>query len=677
MDTRFPSATDYLELLARFPAYLGQAWREVDDEHGYFGDPSHLESGLRTNANVMFCAALLASEPEFQSTRPDQAAHLLRRARSTLRYLTDAHLTGPGTCADGAAWGGVWQSAWWTTRLALGARLIWDRLTPTERAGVERVVVHEADHLLPLIVPTGLEEDTKAEENAWDAEILATAIALFPDHAQRPVWRDKLCAYGFNVFSVARDREASGIIEGKPLRDWVTTVNLHSDYTLENHGAYHFCYVASPLHSLAWASYALVSQGIAPPAALRHHVREVWETAKITFLDRRFAYVGGQDWARYTYGEYFIVPALVWLQHWLDDSDARDIEQARVQTLREEQADNADGSFFGRRFTQPHYHGQCAKYETDCYANLGLAYLWRRMTPNPTAPATAGSPARTLAGQRVSPECGIAFARSSQCFASFSWKTLTAPYPLALFVPLGRDDLAEWAPGNLFGRLVLFNEDPGAVWIRRMQETASGFEIRGTVVYRGRKGRILYTHDLEYQVDMAAGTAEVASAFTAQQRLFVRRAEGLALALPNDRFNGFVRRIESEQGSLDLRFDPAQRPAWLRKSGLPYRILRKGLRETLRDGPRHPISGRWLNIDGVLGIAAVGGEATGFLIHQPAGRNLDNGSLHLDRIYCPLTPLNRRFNPGDTLLKTRFRLIAGDAKATQKLLEDAIPCRLP
>lgn len=110
---------------------------------------------------------------------------------------------------------------------------------------------------------------------------------------------------------------------------------------------------------------------------------------------------------------------------------------------------------------------------------------------------------------------------------------------------------------------------------------------------------------------------------------------------------------------------------------MPYRILRKGLRETLRDGPRHPISGRWLNIDGVLGIAAVGGEATGFLIHQPAGRNLDNGSLHLDRIYCPLTPLNRRFNPGDTILKTRFRLIAGDAKATQKLLEDTIPCRLP
>lgn len=671
MDRNFPGPADYLAALSRFPLYLSQAWRTIDEDRAYFGDPSHLESGIRTNGNVVFCAALLASNPAYQPADPAyEAPVLLQQARAVLRYLTDAHTTGVGRCADGHAWGGVWQSAWWSTRMALGAKLIWEHLTASEHSAIERVVVHEADHLLTLIVPTGLEEDTKAEENAWDAEILATAIALFPDHAHRPLWWEKLCAYGFNVFSVASDRKSDVVVEGKPLRDWVSTVNLHSDFTLENHGAYHFCYVASPLHSLAWASYALRSQGIEPPAALQHHLTDVWNTAKSTFLDRRFAYIGGQDWARYTYGEYFIVPSLVWIASLLDDPDARAIEIARFRTLCEEQTENQDGSFFGRRFTQPHYRGQCAKYETDCYANLGLAYLWHRLLPPLVAPAAPETLAINLAGRLVSPECGIAFARSSRLFASFSWKTLTAPYPLALFVPLGHDDLAEWAPGNLFGRIVVAREDPSAVWIRRMRETANGFEIKGSVVYRGRKGRIVYTHDLEYQVDMETRTANVASCFVARQKIFVRRIEGLSLALPNDRFNGFERHIVSEQGPLHLTFDPERRPLWLRKHGLPYRMLRRVLRETLRDGPCHPVDSRWLNIDGVLGIAAIHSGASGFLIHQPAGRNLDNGSMHLDRVYCPLSQPNRFFLPGEELLNTRYKLIAGDAAATLRTLEE-------
>lgn len=674
MHMSFPAPRDYLDSLSRFPLYLSQAWRNIDDGHGFFGDPSHLESGIRTNGNVVFCAALLASDPSYAPLDPAfDARFLLQRARAVLRYLTQAHVTGEGRCGDGHAWGGVWQSAWWTTRMALGAKLMWEHLTTSERSAIERVVVHEADHLLPLIVPTGLEEDTKAEENAWDAEILATAIALFPDHAHRPLWWEKLCAYGFNVFSVASDRKSEAVIDGKPLREWVSTVNLHSDFTLENHGAYHFCYIASPLHSLAWASYALRSQDITPPAALQHHLGDVWNTAKSTFMDRRFAYVGGQDWARYTYGEYFIVPSLVWLHSVLGDPDARAIEASRFRTLAEEQGDNPDGSFFGRRFTRPHYRGQCAKYETDCYANLGLAYLWHRLLPPPAVPTTPENLTKNLSGRLVSPECGIAFARSSRLFASFSWKTLTTPYPLALFVPLGHDDLAEWAPGNLFGRIVLANEDPSAVWIRRMHETTTGFEIRGTVVYRGRKGRIVYTHDLEYQVDMETATATIASRFVARQKILVRRIEGLNLALPNDRFNNFKRSIFSEQGHQELTFDPERRPLWLRKHSLPYRVLRRLLRETLRDGPRHTVDSRWLNIDGVMGIVDIHPGESGFLIHQPAGRNLDNGSLHLDRVYCPVKGLNQNFRPEEEILSTRFILIAGDVAATRLLLEETTP----
>ena len=660
---------DYQAALANFPRYLANAWHDLGDGRGYFGDPSHLEAGMRSTGNVIFTAALLTSDPEYHPIDDEGSrVGLLIKARAGLAYMTHAHITGGGVCADGQPWGGVWQSSWWTTRMALGAKLIWDHLTEDERCSVERVVVFEADLQLPRLIPTGLAEDTKAEENAWDTEILATAMAMFPDHPHWALWERKLCAFAYNTFSIAQDHQEDRLTDGKPLCDWVHTVNLHSDFTLENHGAYHFCYVASPLHSLAWADYALRSQGIKSPDALYHHVADVWARVKSTFLTKRFAYVSGQDWARYTYGAYFIVPALVWLQSRLADSDARAIELARLQSLREEQYENADGSWFGRRFTQPHYTGQTAKYETDCYANIGLAYALHRLYQ----PHIKATPAKELPGHlngcHVSPECGIAFVRSDRLFASFSWRTLTEPHPLALFVPLADESLAEWQANNLFGRVVLAFEDPSAVWVRGMESTGNGFKVVGKVIYRGRGGRILYVHELRYEVDAKTQTALIRSRFVAHAKIFVRRAEGLCLAIPNDRFNGYTRTVSSLSGKIEARFNPAERPFWLRGRSLIQRLFRRLLREFQRDGHRHPMKGPWVNIDGKLGIVATN-DNPGFLLRRPYGRNLPDGSLHYDLLYAPLLPLNRYYRPGEEIFRTEYTLLVGDSVATQAFAE--------
>ena len=674
MSAYSPTPNEYLGCLAGFPRYLENAWHELAPGRGRFGDPSHLENGIRTMGNVVWVAALLASDPGFGSATGDPGrAEMLVKARAALAYLTEGHVTGTGVCGDGQQWGGVWQSAWWTTRMALGARLIWPQLTASEQAAVARVVAFEADLQLPRIVPSGLAEDTKAEENAWDAEILATAIAVLPDHPHRPLWWEKLLEFAYNTFSVAADRSDPRPADGQPLRERVYTVNLYSDFTLENHGAYHFCYVASPLHSLAFAAYALAEAGIAWPGALDHHVAEVWARAKPTFLRERFAYVGGQDWARYTYGNYFIVPALVWMQQRLDDPDLRAIEAARFLCLRAEQAENDDGSFFGRRFTTPHYTGQNGKYETDCYANLALAYRLHRLAgtaDTPAVPAPAGRPEPLpLSGRLVSPESGIAYVRTPELFASFSWKTLTEPLPLALFAPVRREELLEWQPGNLFGRVWLRGESPSAVWVRRMREEGSGFRIAGTVIYRGRSGQILYTQELEFAVNAGAGSAEVHSRFTAVQAVETIRVEGLSLAIANDRWNGCMLHLHHAGGSLPLRFDPDRRPFWLYRRDLPSRALRKLLRTNLRDGPRHTLQGRWVNVDGAYGVIAHGAEPPPFVLYQPAGRNLPDGSLHFERLFCPLILGRRRFGPGELILDSRFTLLIGDADATRHTAE--------
>jgi hypothetical protein len=223
--------------------------------------------------------------------------------------------------------------------MALGASLIWDKLSPEELQRVERVVVHEASRHLERKAPGGASRDTKSEENAWDTEVLAAAVALFPKHQKAPAWREKLIEFYLNSLSAPQDRTSDQLVDGKPLKDQVYTENIHSDFTIENHGAYHFCYMACPLHSLAWGHYALRRTGQPIPQAQFHHFQDVFRRVQPTFLERRFAYIEGQDWPRYAYGLYFIMPALVVLGDRFADADARAIEARRFRTFEEEQLD--------------------------------------------------------------------------------------------------------------------------------------------------------------------------------------------------------------------------------------------------------------------------------------------------------------------------------------------------
>ncbi len=387
----YPAAADFMRILERFPMYGERGWHAnyLDDvKLGYFGDPTHGEMGLRSMGNYIFVTALLATDPAYDSKVSGVSREtLLARSRACLAYMTRAHVTGDIECADGFQWGNAWQSAWWTARMAAGARLLWPHLTAEERGNVERVIVHEANRHLSRVPPSGAVSDTKSEENAWDSEVLAWAAGMFPDHANASAWRAKLTEFCMNTLSTAKDRQDSTPVDGKPVRDRIETANLHDDFTIENHGAYHFGYMACPLHSLAWGYEGLVGGRATAPDAMYHHYRDVWRWIKRTYIgDGRFAYLSGKDWPRYAYGLSFVLPATVLAQLRFDDPDARTLERDRIALLEREQLINADGSFYGGRFTRNILVSRTAEYETDTYANIALCYLLHRQgkTPTPT-----------------------------------------------------------------------------------------------------------------------------------------------------------------------------------------------------------------------------------------------------------------------------------------------------
>lgn len=543
-------------LLSRLPRYLSNAWNRMDSDRAWFGDGSAGEDGIRSNANAAFALATWIAE------QPDPAHESLAEHRSRvaalLRYLLDSHCTGTGRCAWGGNWGLGWQSSWWAAKAGLAVLQLGSLLDAPLRDAATRVLVAEADRHLARHAPTGLFLDTKAEETAWDCEALAVALALAPAHARAANWRSKLVEFSFNVFSVPQDRTSTAAVEGQRICDAVYTCNLHGDFSLENHGSYHFCYVASPLLSKAYCHLALTLAGLEVPLALQHHVDDVWALARNTFLTNRFAYLGGQDWARYTYGEYFIVPALSYLDATIADPQIKRIQQARLRVLAAEAAGNMDGSFYGERFTSGSFGGQLGKYETDTFACLALTAALAHAEQQCAAPARRVEIAPfELEFAHVSPEGQFCFWRTPEMFFSFAWSYLGKDVPSLVFGPVRNDDMLDWHPGNGIGRVQARGEDV-TVGVRTMRRVGERIEILGQLVTRGRNGKPLYETRLQVEFDRTLGTVRVKHHVTSYGSMWFVRVAGLTFRVPNDLFNGLRRQLESGTTTTVL---PSRRPA--------------------------------------------------------------------------------------------------------------------
>jgi len=649
----------YSQLLRNFTRYADLAWH-ANASPPYFGDGTASEAGLRSCGNFVFTAAMLSGKHGEQvGLGAMERKRLGERAGLAIDYMTRSHHTGEGACRDGGKWGLEWQSSWWTARMALGAAFLGDALSKDLRVGVRRVVVAEAKRQLGRTPPSGLVHDTKAEENAWDCEVLAVALSLYPQDECAGLWREKLCEFAINSLSVAADHNDPRIVDGRMIKEWNCTVNLHPAFQIENHGAYHFCYIASPMHSLTWSHFALISVGQEPPEALAHHLIDLWESCLHTFLDNRFAYIAGQDWARYTYGTYFMQPVLALLHGRYADPRARFVEERRLSRLEEEQRGNADGSFFGSRVTGGILSGQPLKYETDCFANVALAYLLHdHYQPRIDAPTDECFYA-DISGVHVSRETLTASARSPRAFASFSWSSLYSCEPMALFVPNGCDDETEWSPGNLVGRVLPAGMTTEPLFIQSMRETQNGFEVEGEQLVRDRKHWIL-ERKIKLHVDVVRGQAEISCRVRTRRRTWVRLCEGLSLFLPNDLFNHGVRKLKSDTGCTTLRTHGSSAPIRGRVGTVLYKIRRElGRTETLRR-----CGERWINIENRLGVVVLN-PGSGIWVSEGPENSGPEG-LFCHRIVAPRTRRWFRAASGEILLDTRIVLLAGTAQETQE-----------
>lgn len=334
-----------------------------------------------------------------------------------MRYLIVTHVTGSRNTSDGQPWGDAWQSAHWAHMLGRGAWWMWDDLPADIREGVRRVVIHEAERFRDAEPPHQIQLDTKAEENAWNSQILSVAVLLAPQDARRPAWEAAHQKWVLSSFLRPADERSDTVVDGQSVSAQFTGANIYDDFTLENHRIVHPDYMSTFTLSLS-TKLDFDMTGRRAPEALMFNVAGLYENLKwFALLDGGFVYPAGQDWELFRNPDWFFVHVLMAVYG--NDPDAWTLAMACLDTLEKMQARSADGAIFHpEEFFFP-------STQTDIICELGKAWLMLQMADDiPNA-------YRERLGVRRMDSGKIILNRTPHVIHTFSWgKTI-----LAQFVP--------------------------------------------------------------------------------------------------------------------------------------------------------------------------------------------------------------------------------------------------
>ncbi len=187
-----------------------------------------------------------------------------------------------------------WQSPLWKEQVGCAAWFMWDKLDNKTRQNIKRIVIYEAEEITSKI-PQYYKDcngnikypgDTKAEENSWQARVLALAVCMYPDNENAGKWEQKMNEY--LVASTTTPKDASkGTAEGSNIDDNGFLVNhgiVHPDYMVYTMEAMEECAVLYKItdkeiplnatfnHSLMYSALCSVDLGAYDDKAQGHTV---------------------------------------------------------------------------------------------------------------------------------------------------------------------------------------------------------------------------------------------------------------------------------------------------------------------------------------------------------------------------------------------------------------------
>lgn len=419
-----------------------------------------IEGEIRPNTHAAFGLAVIARAFDDDAAREKSVA--------ILRFLLPTHGAGGVKCADGKLWHDQWQSAHWAQAAGRAAWLLWSSLDSRERWLAARMICDEADRFIDAKPPTQVDSDTKAEENAWDSAVISLAYNIFPRHPHHEKWREAAIRWQISSFAVAKDVTSSEVVDGKPLKDWLTGPNLHADYTLENHDRVHPDYMTTIRLNLV-QKLAYDWAGNPPPASILFNTQKVYASLKKLVLpDGGYVYPNGQDWHLHRAADW--LDAHVEMAALFNDPQAARMARLCLETAEKMLARNKDGGIYASDET---FFASSQAMLLELYAD---AYLFARSYGEGPAPVSETQLWKELAGQHVFEAGKFVLVRTDHSVATFSWGRQV----MGLIFPLRKDLLLTPNDRSLVGNIEIAGKrDRPTLRRAQISKTKSAFAIAG------------------------------------------------------------------------------------------------------------------------------------------------------------------------------------------------------
>lgn len=369
--------TDLLQMLADFSKYMVNDFQEcsapnsINEKCGAFKGENTMandERGVRPNADLsMICAFLVKYGKPANVTLPQGVtwSKIEDMAMKSLVFAYSTHKANKlKVCSGGNYWGStstsdaVWESSLWAMSVAYSAYFQWDKLSQAQKDYIYKLLKAECNYELGRSIPTGYAGDTKAEENGWEADILAATIGLFPNDDLAPKWFDRLRAFAINSYSHTNDASNTNPIDpeydNKSVADYYKGQNLYDDYSLQNHNLFHTSYQNVVMQELGEAALAmkmfqlgLYGEEKWKTNALMHNNQQVQDSILnwLALADGELAMPNGNDWSLFLYDQITSYTTQACFQK---DPNALMLENLAYKYIKARQKTTTDGSWLLR-----------------------------------------------------------------------------------------------------------------------------------------------------------------------------------------------------------------------------------------------------------------------------------------------------------------------------------------
>jgi len=435
---------DLLQMLADFSTYMVNDFQEcvapnsLGEKCGCFKGENTMandERGVRPNADLSMICAFLVKYAKPQGIKLPQGVTYSKLEDMAMKSLVFAYSTHKANklkvCSGNNYWGStsvndsVWESSLWAMSVAYSAYFQWDKLSSGQKGYIEKLLKAECNYELYRSIPTGYEGDTKAEENGWEADVLAATLGLFPDDNLASKWFERMREMAINSYSHPSDANNRTVIDkwydSKTVANLYKGQNLYDDYSLQNHNLFHTSYQNVVQQELGEATLALKMFQLGLKGnekwksnALMHHNQEVQDNILnwLALADGELAMPNGNDWSLFLYDQ---ITSYSTQACFLRDPNALMLENLAYKYIKARQKTTSDGSWLLRPDVGARRMGVEAH-------RVMMTYLMHDiLSTKDITPTSWEDFNRKYAEARMIPRQNIVRASTDYRFSCFSW----------------------------------------------------------------------------------------------------------------------------------------------------------------------------------------------------------------------------------------------------------------